>query len=1169
MASRTENRGVNIYINGKQAEGSLKDLKNQSRQLNNELGKLTPGTEAFRKKAMELRSVNERLQSIKDDIKGVNESFAWLKSEVGKLGVLAAGVLGFDALSSKMGDIISQNSEMSDTIADVMKTTGLTETAVRRLNSEFQKIDTRTSRQELNGLAYVAGKLGISAEKDVLAFVRAADQISVALGEDLGGAEEAINSLGKLTDIFKLKDVYGIEEALLKVGSVINDLGAAGTANEGNMVRWVQRMAGIAPAANVSAQATFALAATMDQFGQGIESSSTAVGQFLVKMGADVPKYAKIAGLSTQEFSKILKKDAAEALTLVLGKVSNTTGGIQSLADGMGLIGVENQQAVQALGVLASNLDTFKTNLDLANQSFALGNSVTAEFDVKNNTLAARIDKLKKKFTDFTTNFTFNDLLIKGVMIITSFVGALERNFDTIVNLAKVVLTATVAIGSYRAAVLIADLATKGFTLTIVIGEKAMTLARISTIALAGAKALLSGNLVKARQAWNLLNLSMAANPIGLVVAGVTALTAALILFSGRLSPAAQAMKDYNDVMAEAERTTIAERLAIERAQKAMLNEKKSREQRLKAVADLRQIMPDVLKDYSDEELLAGKATRAIEKQTKAILNRAKMRAYENQITKLEEENIKIDQDLGENISDRSLTNPLNAFANWKYLNLLNRKMANQARIKELESGLEGLNDAPETTKPADIPVDNNGVTPGLTKEQLKAQKAAERAAKAAAKKEASLQEQIDNSLSRFQTKADKSEDGADSKLVQMEAEYKRLMDLAKGNEEAQTQITEAFGRARQNRVLEILKEGASKQREQMRKDLESQQQEQAAADAALYKQKLDAIDQMNASEQEKDVARQVLKQEQEASDFEKQQENLVARWAMLEAMEELGDLELEEARRIADEKANIEKQVTDNAIAENERLARQRLDIATKTQQAETSLREATTSAYEASFGLLRELFKENKQIAMLFLLGEKAAAAASVIIKLQQEIAGYYASNAALGPAGVAIATKLALAAKIRAGVSLATIATQTLGQFEDGGYSNTPQDNGKPVGWVRRPTIFTNSSSGRPFIAGEGYKPEYIISSEQLKDPVIADFVAMMEANRGIRRFEQGGYNAPPNGPSSVTVPGMEVLTALMTQLINATEQAQDKKVNLPWSDLQLQNDKIVKIQNRVNS
>lgn len=46
-------------------------------------------------------------------------------------------------------------------------------------------------------------------------------------------AEAAIQQIGKLVDIFHLREQYGIEQSMLKVGSAINEIGMASTAGRG------------------------------------------------------------------------------------------------------------------------------------------------------------------------------------------------------------------------------------------------------------------------------------------------------------------------------------------------------------------------------------------------------------------------------------------------------------------------------------------------------------------------------------------------------------------------------------------------------------------------------------------------------------------------------------------------------------------------------------------------------------------------------------------------------------------------------------------------------------------------------------------------------------------------------------------------------------------------
>lgn len=50
-------------------------------------------------------------------------------------------------------------------MADVRKYTGQTATQVREMNEDFKRLDTRTTRDQLNALAGSAGRLGITNKK--------------------------------------------------------------------------------------------------------------------------------------------------------------------------------------------------------------------------------------------------------------------------------------------------------------------------------------------------------------------------------------------------------------------------------------------------------------------------------------------------------------------------------------------------------------------------------------------------------------------------------------------------------------------------------------------------------------------------------------------------------------------------------------------------------------------------------------------------------------------------------------------------------------------------------------------------------------------------------------------------------------------------------------------
>lgn len=366
---------------------TLKQLQSEAKKTKNSLINLIPGTKEWNEAAQKLNDINARIRELHPNVERSNKMFGLFKQALP-----IASAASLLAALKKLGD---EFVNLDEKMADVRKTTGLTDNQVKELASSLKSIDTRTSRDELLDLARIAGKLGISLESDIRGFVRSADKINVALSEDLGGnVEEAIGEIGKIVDLFKVKEEYGLEDGLLKVGSAINSLGASSTANEAYIVEFTKRMGGIAPNANISVSDILGLAATLDSLGQTAEVSTTVLGQLLGKMGSDVPRFAEIAGMGIQEFSDILSKDANEALMLVLKGAQSNTVGLQGLASTLETLDVDGQRAIGIIGTLSNNLDTLQAQQELANKEFTSGTSILKEFAVKNETTGASIEKI-------------------------------------------------------------------------------------------------------------------------------------------------------------------------------------------------------------------------------------------------------------------------------------------------------------------------------------------------------------------------------------------------------------------------------------------------------------------------------------------------------------------------------------------------------------------------------------------------------------------------------------------------------------------------------------------------------------------------------------------------------------------------------------------------------
>ena len=135
------------------------------------------------------------------------------------------------------------------------------------------------------------------------------------------------------------------------------------------------------------------------------------------------------------------------------------------------------------------------------------------------------------------------------------------------------------------------------------------------------------------------------------------------------------------------------------------------------------------------------------------------------------------------------------------------------------------------------------------------------------------------------------------------------------------------------------------------------------------------------------------------------------------------------------DEYAAVQKQIAKNK-ENNEKIKADNEAFRKAELQADISLQNAKFDAASAGLNLLSSLAGQNEKIANAIFVIDKALAIAKIVVDTQREIAGYYAANAAFGLAGVAIATKQSLVAKIRAGIGIASIAGTTISKFKGGG-------------------------------------------------------------------------------------------------------------------------------------
>lgn len=498
----------------------LEDLQKAAAQLQQELSKTERDAEKYVETSMNLRRVNEQINEVK---RSWQEHDNQIVATIKRLTSYVLVYAGFNEVVGRIKQLYQANLQLSDSLADIEKTTGLSTESVAELSREIDSIDTRTAQQELHDLAYEAGKLGISAKEDVLGFVKAGNQLLVALGEDLGGAE-AVRQLMKVNAILGETQKLGVEKALLATGSAINEISQTSRASAGPIVDVVNRIGAIGEAAGLSMSDLIALAGTLDALGQHAEMGGTALNTFISTLTSNTTEVAQAVGLSDDYLKNLIEQGKTIQAVIAVFEKMNAMGGLDVLAPIMKDLGSDGERIKQVLVTLSSGVDELKAQVFTSSRAFKEATSVTDEYNIKNENAMAIMQRMGNAIKESFINSGFVEWLTDVLRYISSIPNRFERGEKSI-RLMAVTVQALVGV----------------------------MIATSSAVQKASANIVLFTKMVKAgtasvnifKIAWQWLSKAMMSNPLGWVVLGFTALTSAITYFKKSVDEATKAQSEF------------------------------------------------------------------------------------------------------------------------------------------------------------------------------------------------------------------------------------------------------------------------------------------------------------------------------------------------------------------------------------------------------------------------------------------------------------------------------------------------------------------------------------------------------------------------------------------------------------------------------------------------
>lgn len=380
---------------------SVEELEAAAKQLQEQLEGAAREGRNYGETASNLREVNLELKKAKKEWEGQENVIARTAK---RLMAYVAVYGGFNFIKDKITEAIHANLELSDSFADIQKTTGLAAEEVKNLSRDIDAIDTRTSQQQLHELAATAGQIGLKSKEDVLGFVKASNMITVSLNE-LGS--EGTASLMKIAQLTGEVTKDGVEKSLTAIGSAINELSANSAATAGPIVEFMKRMGGIAAQSGITSAEMAAIGATADAIGQSMEVTGTSMNKFVATLMSNSDQVAYALNMDAKALNELLDGGKTMDAMLMVFERMNEMGGIEKLAPVMGDLGSEGARMTQMLSAMAKSVGFLRDQVDLSREAFKEATSIENEYNIKNENAIALLERMGNTLREMWVNSTF------------------------------------------------------------------------------------------------------------------------------------------------------------------------------------------------------------------------------------------------------------------------------------------------------------------------------------------------------------------------------------------------------------------------------------------------------------------------------------------------------------------------------------------------------------------------------------------------------------------------------------------------------------------------------------------------------------------------------------------------------------------------------------------
>lgn len=282
-------------------------------------------------------------------------------------------------------------------MANVRKTTNMSNEQIEKLARSAQNLSTKqpVTAETLLNIEALGAQLGVAHSK-LESFAEVVSGLDIATNMDFETAGKQMAQFANITQMS--------QDQFKNYGSTIVDLGNHLATTESDISNMALRLAGAGTAAKFSQADILGMSGAMSSLGIRAEAGGSAMTRIIqdisknVAKGSDtVEEYARVAGMSADQFASAWKSSPMEALEALVEGLKRTSDSGEDMNVTLEKLGINNIRNSDTMRRLAGAGDLLRNSVDRANNAWKQNTALQNEVDQRNESLASRLQVLKNK----------------------------------------------------------------------------------------------------------------------------------------------------------------------------------------------------------------------------------------------------------------------------------------------------------------------------------------------------------------------------------------------------------------------------------------------------------------------------------------------------------------------------------------------------------------------------------------------------------------------------------------------------------------------------------------------------------------------------------------------------------------------------------------------------